>query len=58
MAAATVDFPPQFKRIDEDMEEHALHFSFTPDPRGQGYRAFYLPIKYRYDATFEWIEAG
>jgi len=42
----------------QDMLNHARWFVFTPDLKGQGYRAFFLPMKYRFDATFEWIEPG
>ena len=42
----------------QDMLDHARWFVFTPDLKNQGYRAFFLPMKYRFDATFEWIEPG
>lgn len=39
----------------EVMEEHARRFKFTPAPEDEGYRAFYLPMRYRLDSEFEWI---
>ena len=31
-------------------------FGFTPDEGGRGYRAFFLPMRYSFEVTFEWIE--
>lgn len=42
----------------DDVLQHAYWFGFTPDPAGTGYRAFFLPMKYRYETTFEWNDAG
>ena len=44
------------KEFHQDLVEHARHLEFSADPRGEGYRAFFLPMRLRYDASFEWIE--
>lgn len=45
----------------QDMLDHARWFAFSPDAAdtaGTGYRAFFYPVKYRYDPSFEWIGPG
>jgi len=37
------------------LEDHARRLQFSPDSESEMYRAFYFPVRYRHDATFEWI---
>jgi len=40
----------------EDMERHAMIMKFTPDHSSEmPYRTFYMPARYRYNSTFEWM---
>lgn len=43
------------KNYIEDLESHARRFKFTKDPGEQQYRAFYYPVKYRYNSEVEWM---
>jgi hypothetical protein len=42
----------------QSMVDHAYKFGFTADPQGQGYRAFYFPMKYSHETQFDWVEPG
>ena len=39
----------------EAMESHARMMVFSADPRNDRYRAFYYPVNYTYESTFEWM---
>jgi hypothetical protein len=41
-----------------DVLQHAYWLGFSPEPGGTGYRAFFFPMKYRYQTSAEWIDAG
>lgn len=38
-----------------DLEAHAERFEFTSDGGSGEYRAFYFPVAYDHDTTFEWL---
>ena len=38
----------------DDLEAHARRFQFTEDAQSL-YRAFYFPVRYRYDSELEWV---
>jgi hypothetical protein len=42
----------------QDMVDHAYRFEFTSEAKCEGYRAFFFPIRYQFESTFEWVEAG
>lgn len=39
----------------EDMVQQVRGFKFAKDPKTVFYRAFYLPMKYSFNAQFEWV---
>jgi len=39
----------------DDLETHAKRFKFSPKNTEKPYRTFYYPVKYRYNASFEWM---
>ena len=43
------------RRYHEDMEAHAQLFEFNPSPENTSFRAFYFPVRYTSQHTFEWL---